>query len=657
MTLPDSTRVFPAHGAGSSCGKQLSTETSSTIGEQRRTNYALRSMSEDAFVAAVTEGQPAQPQYFAFEVQRNREVRPLLDTHAPPPLDIDEVLRLRDAGAVLLDAREPADFAAGHLRGAVNVGLQGRFAEWGGDVLAPDRDVVLVGDPALGVEAKVRLGRVGYDRVVGQLSDPAQLFASRPDLIETSSRLTIEQLAELRGLEPGLQVVDVRGPGETEAGTLPGAREIPPRRPHRLVRCAGQDRAGRRVLRERLPLADRRERPARGRLRRCLGPARRLPRVGERGLADVHRRAPSFDGSTTPSVGARGARTLVDARRAAPRRARAGGVAGRARARTPCCCRWDRCGNASTSCRATAGSWWCVARVVAPPPSTDSLRTWGFDAVNLAGGMCAWSSAGLPTETAADEDLVVHRVNPLNCETAIPKLVGGVVMPNARFYVRNHFETAIARRDGLAAGGRRSRRASDAVEPRATCRTCDHSRWSPRSNAPATAARCSIRRSTASSGTSVLSARRSGPACRLARGARPCGCRARRTRRRLPRRRPTVSSSRRATPVPFERSLSLDDARSSEALLAYAMNGEPLPVQHGYPLRLVVPGWYAVTSVKWLAEIELIDTSLEAFFQTERYYFESQRDGATVQGARSPAAGALRDHLPHRRRRCRRRAS
>ena len=184
-------------------------------------------MSEDAFVAAVTEGQPAKPQYFAFEVQRNREVRPLLDTHAPPPLDIDEVLRLRDAGAVLLDAREPADFAAGHLRGAVNVGLQGRFAEWGGDVLAPDRDVVLVGDPALGVEAKVRLGRVGYDRVVGQLSDPAQLFASRPDLIETSSRLTIEQLAELRGLEPGSA----------------GGRRAQPRRDRWPARCRAPARS------------------------------------------------------------------------------------------------------------------------------------------------------------------------------------------------------------------------------------------------------------------------------------------------------------------------------------------------------------------------------------------------------------------------------
>jgi hypothetical protein len=152
-------------------------------------------MDEDEFVAAVTEGQPARPQYFEFDVRRNRELRPLLDEAAPPLLQIAEVLSCRDAGAVLLDAREPADFAAAHLRGAVNVGLQGRFAEWAGAVLAPDRDVVFVGDPAIAVEAKIRLGRVGYDTVVGQLDDLATVCITRPELIDASSRLTIEQLA------------------------------------------------------------------------------------------------------------------------------------------------------------------------------------------------------------------------------------------------------------------------------------------------------------------------------------------------------------------------------------------------------------------------------------------------------------------------------
>ena len=227
LRLPDATRIFPAHGAGSSCGKQLSTETSSTLGEQRLTNYALQANGEDAFVAAVTEGQPARPHYFDFDTRRNRELRPLLDESVPPPLPIAEVLERQHAGAMLLDTREPADFAAGHVRGAVNIGLQGRFAEWAGDVLAPDVELVLVGDPAAAVESKVRLGRVGYDRVVGQLDDPGEVFRTRPDVAEPSSRLTIEQLAELRGLEPELQVVDVRNPSETAGGTLPGAREIP----------------------------------------------------------------------------------------------------------------------------------------------------------------------------------------------------------------------------------------------------------------------------------------------------------------------------------------------------------------------------------------------------------------------------------------------
>ena len=227
LRLPDATRVFPAHGAGSSCGKQLSADTSSTLGEQRLVNYALQPMAEDEFVAAVTEGQPVRPRYFEFDARRNRERRPLLDEDAPRLLGIDEVLTHRDAGAAVLDAREPADFAAGHLRGAVNVGLQGRFAEWSGHVLSPERDVVLAGDPAVALEAKIRLARVGYDRVAGQLNDPATVFAGRPELVETSSRLTIGQLAEWRGLDPGVQLVDVRSPGETAGGTLPGAREIP----------------------------------------------------------------------------------------------------------------------------------------------------------------------------------------------------------------------------------------------------------------------------------------------------------------------------------------------------------------------------------------------------------------------------------------------
>lgn len=228
LTLPDGTRVFPAHGAGSACGKKLATETSSTIGDQRRANYALAPMSEDEFVTIVTEGQPAAPPYFSFDARRNREERPLLEEETlPPSLSAEEVVAAREHGATLLDTREPPDFAAGHLRGAINVGLQGRFAEYAGDVVRHDQELVLVGDPASALEAKVRLARIGFDRVTGMLADPGPALED-PSRAEPSSRLTAAQLHErIRDLD-GLAIVDVRSPGEVaETGAIPGARSIP----------------------------------------------------------------------------------------------------------------------------------------------------------------------------------------------------------------------------------------------------------------------------------------------------------------------------------------------------------------------------------------------------------------------------------------------
>lgn len=227
LKLPDATRVFPAHGAGSACGKQLSSETSSTIGEQRRTNYALQLTDVDAFVASITEGQTPRPHYFEFDSLRNRELRPLLDDNPPPLLDVLDVYQHANAGAILLDTREQAAYASGHLRGAVNIGLQGRFAESAGQVFPPDRDIVLVGDTDLAAESKTRLCRVGFDRVIGQLRDVPDVFTKRPDLVATASRLTAEQLAEWLKSQPGLQLVDVRNPRETADGVIPGAQKIP----------------------------------------------------------------------------------------------------------------------------------------------------------------------------------------------------------------------------------------------------------------------------------------------------------------------------------------------------------------------------------------------------------------------------------------------
>ena len=627
LRLPDSARVFPAHGAGSSCGKQLSSETSSTIGEQRQANYALQCTDEDQFVAAVTEGQPVRPHYFEFDALRNRELRPLLDEQAPPLLDIDDVCACRDAGAILLDSREPADYACGHLRGAVNVGLQGRFAEWAGNVLSPDSDIVLVGDPAAALESKLRLARVGYDRVLGQLRDLATIFAHRPDLVETSSRLNIEQLAELRGLEPDLQIVDVRGPGETAAGTIPMAREIPlavfadsiaaldPTTPVVLYCGSGY---------------------------RSVVAASVLRAAGFEDVSDLiggygawkSAGLPSSKGDKAdiigdaPHVGARAAKKMMD-RGALLLDVREPDEwcvehaphamllpMGRVHARHS---ELPRDRPIVVVCRSGGRS----AAVTA------SLRQLGFDAVNLAGGMCAWASAGLPVVSGGgDPGLIVYREEPLNCETSIAALIGGVVMPNARFYVRNHFATPaldpelfelsvtglVERPLHLSLRDLRNMPSQSQVAT-LECAGNGRSMFDPpvdgeqwRFSAASTAEWTGVPL------VEILDRAGLTPDARevVFRGA------------------DSGLVGGVTAPVRFERSLSVDDARGSGALVAYAMNGESLPLQHGRPLRLVVPGWYAVASVKWLTEMEAIGEPFQAFFQTDRYFYEHERDGQIV---------------------------
>jgi len=227
LALPDSTLVHPAHGAGSACGKNLSTNTVSTIGEQWRTNYALAPMSVEAFVEAVTEGQAVAPLYFLFAATSNRKERETFDEDRPlAALSIDDVERQRDAGAAVLDTRDDADFANGHLRGSINVGLGGRFAEYAGEVIEPGQSIVIVAEPGKEREAMIRLARIGFDSVIGHLDDPVRSFLEHPDLVRTASRLTAPDFATARESVPGLQLVDVRGPGEFRLGTIDGARHI-----------------------------------------------------------------------------------------------------------------------------------------------------------------------------------------------------------------------------------------------------------------------------------------------------------------------------------------------------------------------------------------------------------------------------------------------
>ena len=226
LTLPDPTRVYPAHGAGSACGKNLSTETMSTMGEQRRDNYALQYTDANAFVAAVTEGQPEAPGYFVYDAILNQKDRDTLDEHQEPvELSVTQLIDKRDAGVQIIDTRESQYFAAGHLNGSVNVGLAGRYAEYAGSVINPDEDIVIITDAGLALEAKVRLARIGYDRVVGHFL--ADNLADVPSEVGRASRLTASEFLDRQSSISHLQIIDVRGDGEFAINHLPQAINIP----------------------------------------------------------------------------------------------------------------------------------------------------------------------------------------------------------------------------------------------------------------------------------------------------------------------------------------------------------------------------------------------------------------------------------------------
>ncbi|GHB07687.1 rhodanese-like domain-containing protein [Streptomyces termitum] len=229
MGLPDEVRVFPAHGAGSACGKNLSTEKQSTIGEQRATNYACAPMDREDFVALVTAGQSTAPGYFAYDAELNRKERPLYDgTAAARPLSLDEFTALRTGGAVVVDTRDPQEFAAGHLRGAVNLPADGRFAEQAGTVLDPSDELLVMAPQNREEEVVTRLARIGFDHVTGYVRNPEDALRVLADEVAPASRLTAAHLrTALAGDHPPV-VVDVRTCGEREAdGFIPEALHIP----------------------------------------------------------------------------------------------------------------------------------------------------------------------------------------------------------------------------------------------------------------------------------------------------------------------------------------------------------------------------------------------------------------------------------------------
>jgi hydroxyacylglutathione hydrolase len=252
LMLPDESLVYPAHGAGSLCGKALSKETVSTLGEQRRSNYALQPMSKEAFIQVVTADQPEAPAYFTYDAVLNSEERPTLDQTLERlnPITLDDLLAFQRIGAQILDTRDPGEFAAAHFAGSINIGLSGQYATWAGTVLDRNLPIVIITAPGRESESATRLGRIGFDSVVGYLKDGLQALDLHPDLTVKTDRLSAPFAVELLSSPQPPLVIDVRTPTEREQKHIAGSLSIPlnhlverlgqiPRDKSLLVYCAG----------------------------------------------------------------------------------------------------------------------------------------------------------------------------------------------------------------------------------------------------------------------------------------------------------------------------------------------------------------------------------------------------------------------------------
>ncbi len=230
LPLPDETLVYPGHGAGSMCGKNLSSETSSTIGQQRQFNYALQPMSKAAFVSMLTANQPAAPAYFAMDAGMNKKQRPSMTQtvdKALRPLPLADFLRLQQAGAQVLDVRDAKAYAHGHLHGSINIGLGGKFATWCGSILDLHQPILILGESGQEEEAISRLGRIGLDNVSGFLEGGMYAVGLHPEIMRHSGRVTVEELDQHLAAKAEPFLLDVRGPAEYEIGAIVGCVHIP----------------------------------------------------------------------------------------------------------------------------------------------------------------------------------------------------------------------------------------------------------------------------------------------------------------------------------------------------------------------------------------------------------------------------------------------
>jgi len=225
-TLPDDVIVYPAHGPGSACGKNIGKETFSTVGAQKQFNYALQDMSKENFVKVVTEGLSAAPQYFTVDAMLNKNGYENIDIvihNNCKPLSVKEFEALIKTGALILDTRTPDEFEKGFIPGSLNIGLNGQFGPWVGELINPDAELILVCDKDKEQETVLRLARVGYEKVKGYLQGGIAAWASTEIPVNTIHSVTAEEFVS-KNATTG--IIDVRRPGEWESGVLQGATLI-----------------------------------------------------------------------------------------------------------------------------------------------------------------------------------------------------------------------------------------------------------------------------------------------------------------------------------------------------------------------------------------------------------------------------------------------
>jgi rhodanese-related sulfurtransferase len=212
------------------CGKNLSNETVSTMGTQKKYNYALQPMSKEEFIKVVTADQPEAPDYFTYDAVLNAKERLTLDESMEEtlnPLNLNQVIKLKEEDAQILDVRNPIEFEGSHLAGTINIGLGGKFATWAGTLIERDKPIVIIAKPECVKEAFTRLGRIGYDHIAGYLKGGMESLLSRPDLLKRTERITPLTLTDKLLSDNPPNLIDVRTENEWESGYIKGSINIP----------------------------------------------------------------------------------------------------------------------------------------------------------------------------------------------------------------------------------------------------------------------------------------------------------------------------------------------------------------------------------------------------------------------------------------------